>query len=497
MSIIKALRVTTLDVVTKSEEKIELDPHNWMGWDDEKFNEWRRIHDFPRIVDFLFRSLPNFSDWLSEQDGLSKADLLFHGPARFVRSYGQRMNYAEIDISITLFSNSPVPPIISYEFLLTTELKARQTRSKLIKRVEYLSYIDWAVGKNIDDLEDIISFLTPRGRTSDDRNYLNSHSNIQFNIPRYMPNIPIHSLLTTDKNVPPILELLKLGGKEVKIDDGVIGKKNLEFTNLDNLTLHSPVITSYQQFTFCTMHNFNIIGVIHAATFHQCSIKMTVKKGRLAECKFEYGISEINLDNSSLFRCTIKERRLLLNLNTSEIVDCHLEYAEQFANSTMPKHAFHKEAKMIYSRLGYPDIAGEHFLLEQKAKRKEQWERYFYFDPTLSLKASLFSLFCSTWMYIQEIYWGYGERPFNIIKFIFFLITIVSLANFSYSESSTYLDEVKSLTFTFQSFTNITIVEIKQFSDILNLLSACLSFIGLISVGLLVASLSAKTKNYN
>ncbi|MCS0348172.1 hypothetical protein [Vibrio diabolicus] len=486
-----------MEAVKKSEDKIELDPNEWMNWNDDKFNEWRRSHDFPRIVEFLYDSLPSFGDWLSEQDGLSKDDLLFHGPARFVRYYGQRINYVEHDISISIFSNSPVPPAICYEFIQSDELETRLTKTKCIKRVEFLSYIDWAIYKKVTNIESIISFLTPGGRTSQDRHYLNSHSNIQFNIPLHMPNRFVNSPFWVNNTAPPKLELLKLGGKNVTIDDGYIGEKNLEFTNLDNLTLLSPMITSFQQFTYCTLHNFSVVGGIHAATFHQCSIGMAVKNGSLAECRFEYGSSNINLDNSSLSRCTIKEKKLSLNLIASEIVGCHLEYKDIVANSQSHKQAFHKTAKVIYSRLGYPDLAGDHFLLEQTAKRKKLWQSFFDFKYKLSAKTKMLSLFSSIWMYAQEVYWGYGEKPFNIIRFILFLITSVSLINFGYCESDTYLDIIKSLTFTFQSFTNITIVEIEQNNRVLNLMSAFLSFFGLVSVGLLVASLSAKTKNYN
>lgn len=61
--------------------KLELSPEDWLSWTDEAFNEWRREHDFPRIVNFLFETLPYFSIWLSEQTGLTRQDLVFHGPA--------------------------------------------------------------------------------------------------------------------------------------------------------------------------------------------------------------------------------------------------------------------------------------------------------------------------------------------------------------------------------------------------------------------------------
>ncbi|WP_017066688.1 hypothetical protein, partial [Vibrio crassostreae] len=197
-----------MEAVKKPEEKIELDPNEWMNWNDDKFNEWRRSHDFPRIVEFLYDSLPSFGDWLSEQDGLSQDDLLFHGPARFVRYYGQRINYVEHDISISVFSNSPVPPAICYEFIQSDELETRLTKTKCIKRVEFLSYIDWAIYKKVTNIENIISFLTPGGRTSQDRHYLNSHSNIQFNIPLHMPNRSVNSPFWVNNTAPPKLELL-------------------------------------------------------------------------------------------------------------------------------------------------------------------------------------------------------------------------------------------------------------------------------------------------
>jgi hypothetical protein len=78
-----------------------------------------------------------------------------------------------------------------------------------------------------------------------------------------------------------------------------------------------------------------------------------------------------------------------------------------------------------------------------------------------------------------------------------FFIFALSLFGFLSHCSSTYLDLGKSIIFSFQSFTNISILEIKQSYEVINLIGAFMSFFGLMSVGLLVAALSAKRKNYN
>ncbi|MCF5797506.1 hypothetical protein GIV32_08275, partial [Pseudomonas sp. PA-1-5A] len=89
------------------EKTIELAPRDWLFWKDEDFNNWRRQHDFPRIVEFLFDNLPYFPLWLSEQVGLTVEDLLFHGPSRFIKSYEEEAYYIKYDAGVSFFSDIP------------------------------------------------------------------------------------------------------------------------------------------------------------------------------------------------------------------------------------------------------------------------------------------------------------------------------------------------------------------------------------------------------
>ncbi|CAI8716719.1 hypothetical protein [Pseudomonas sp. IT-P395] len=485
-------------------ENIELAPSDWLFWKDEDFNNWRRQHDFPRIVAFLFDSLPYFSLWLSEQVGLTEADLLFHGPSRFIKSYGENATYIEHDVGVSIFKEFPANEVVRYAFFGKSD-SGKTARFKILRQVLFVSYIDWAYSRmewafpnKLKDIRGIALFLTPSGRTSKSSDYLNSNSNIQLNIPLFMPSFTVDSL----KSMPfvkaaPRLELLKLGGGGVKIADGVVGEKNLEFTNIDNLTLISPIITSFQIIAFSTLRNFKVVGSIHAITFHQCSVEMTVKNGDLSSCQFEHGDHKIELSNSKLDRSSIRSRRLDLKLSATELLDCRLEYSDIFNSSPNEKKNLHKSAKMIFSHLGYPDLAGKHFLTEKKSDRKHRWKTFSSPKSATGIGRRLYALIGYLWMSLQELYWGYGERPFNIILFSIAIISITSSLGYFKQDSSTYSDALRSITFSFQSYTNISIVEINQASEALNMIGAAMSFFGLISVGLLVASLASKSKNYN
>lgn len=485
-------------------ENIALAPHDWLFWKDEDFNNWRRKHDFPRIVEFLFDSLPYFSLWLSEQVGLTEKDLLFHGPARFIRFYGGSVTYVEHDIGVSIFNEAPTAEVIRYEFLEKSNVEKIYSL-RVLRKVRFVSYIDWAFARKewafpskIKDVWGIAHFLTPSGRSSETSDYLNSDSNIQFNIPLFMPSFTLESLRSKPViEAPPRLELLKLGGGGLEIKDGLVGEKNLEFTNIDNLTLISPVITSFQVVAFSTLRNFKVVGLIHAMKFYQCSVEISVRKGGLSSCEFEYGDHEIELIHSKFDRSSIRSRLLNLKLSNTELLDCHFEYSNLFSFSSKEKRSFHKSAKMTYSHLGYPDLAGEHFLIEKKSERRHMLEIFSRIKPFTGVGRRLYAVYRFLWMYLQELYWGYGERPLNIILSSVAIVFFVSLLGYFDQSSSTYGDAVRSAIFSFQSYTNISILEIKQASEVINILGAVMSFFGLISVGLLVASLSSKSKDYN
>jgi hypothetical protein len=484
--------------------KLEIPPDEWLDWSDEKFNEWRKSNDFPRIIEFLSDWLPYFSIWLSEQNGLSEEDLLSNGPARYIRSYGKSTSYVECDVSVDLFQRGNVRPIVKKYFLC--EKEEINNIGKLIRRVDFVSYLDWAClnngwifPKKINDFNELASFLVPSGKESESSDYSNSRSCIQLNISMYLQKIDLKDQKSLSKSkTPPRLELLKLGGKNKKIIDGNLGEKNLEFTDIDNLTLESPFIPSFQSFIFSTLHNFKILNEnIHSATFHQCTIDIKIENGSLIGCKFEYGDSKLDLTNGALTNSSIKQRRLGVKLNNSDIINSQFKCANISNCSPSDKLTFYKNAKVIFSHLRYPDLAGEFFLLEKRNERMCFLANAFSRKKSLGMTYSVSYLFRFIWMSLQELYWGYGERPMRIVLFSFVCVCLHALFGYFNHNSSTFDELERSFIFSFQCFTNITILPIDQSNKTINLIGAVMSFCGLMSVGLLVASLAAKTKNYN
>ncbi|KKD62475.1 hypothetical protein RN22_00625 [Grimontia sp. AD028] len=485
------------------QEKIELSPQEWLCWQDEKFNRWRSVNDFPRVVEFLSDSLPFFNDWLTEQVNIKHADLIEFGPARFIKRYGFDVSLVQIDVRYNPFGDVPNDPIIHTSFLSRHELEGYEYR-KCIRSSSFISYTDWAIKNKIIDYKCVLETLIPNGSVAYDKTGETSYSNIQFNIPLHMIGRSVQYYKENRFNHethkhPPKLELLKLGGFSGEIDGGSFGEKNLEFSDLSNLKLNDVMIPSLQSFYYCKMTNFNLIkSNLHMASFYQSVVGIDIREGSIAECNFEYGKVSLSICDGNLSKSKIKSSSLSIDLDKADIIDTKLAY-DELVNEPKPERSriFHRNAKLLYSRLGYPDLAGEHYFMEEKSKRQNLWTIFNGTVKNKGLVEIFSSFFKSSGMLLQELYWGYGEKPLNIIKSVAVIIFLFAMFLFLSDNSSTHLEFYHSIIFSIQSFTNIEIVDITQDNLVINLASSVLSFFGLVSIGLLIASLAAKAKNYN
>ncbi|MBY7771362.1 hypothetical protein KW411_21170 [Vibrio fluvialis] len=129
---------------------MELDPKVWTTWSDERFNNWRRENDFPRIIEFLIEALPNFLDWLDSQEGLSKDELIYHGPARFIMHYGQSVHLIDIDMRLPAFLPANTEPVITSLILSDDRLREWEPHGKIFKHLTFESYTDWAVNLHLN-----------------------------------------------------------------------------------------------------------------------------------------------------------------------------------------------------------------------------------------------------------------------------------------------------------------------------------------------------------
>ncbi|PCE67993.1 hypothetical protein [Salinivibrio sp. YCSC6] len=471
-------------------------PEDWLSWPDEKFNQWRSDNDFPRLVEFFYNALPNFHDWIGEQDEISTSDLVKYGPARFLRNYGCNAVCVEYDNSIGYFMGRHYPPNLLVSFYT---VKTERRHTKTIKRKEYTSYLDWAEEKGLFDKDSIKRFLAPSKSTAKNSDLHGSEHYISFNCSPHTAARSHQGLDALPEDSVPSFKILKLGGDEiVEVNGGVLGQKNLEFTNLDNLSLVSPIITSFQSFMFCCMQNFSIEkGVFHAASFYRCAFNMRIDRGGLGECEFDLCGGIIKLHRSSISGSTIKGEAFLFDFDNSEVSNCFFAYKPLLESSPSRELLLNRKVKMMYARQGHFDLAGEHFFKEKRAQRKELWNKFNSDKITYSPKEKLSAMFGSGWMFVKEVYWGYGERPFNVIKSSVFLVLLMSFFNFLSSSSITHFDLLSSFLMALNSYLNIGGEDARYTSDVMRFIDAFMSVLGLLSVGLFVSSLSSKAKNYN
>lgn len=481
---------------------MELDPQIWTTWSDERFNNWRRENDFPRIVEFLVEALPNFLDWLEHQDGLSKDDLMYHGPARFIMHYGQPAHLIDIDLRLPALLPANSEPVVTSLILSDDRFDEWKPLGQIFKHIKFESYTDWALRLRLPYIKDVVESLMPNNYSSDKVGPIYNTCKIDACFPLHSFSIRFEQLLK--KEVPnrpkiPSLSLLKLGGKDsvVVVEDAAILEKNLEFTNLDNINFIRPIFTSFNQLNYCSLCKVSITGSLSHISFYRCAIGLKLINSGLNRCDFKYSNLSLSLSDTSLLGCKIVSRALKINDKFSEFRDCCFKYGELARYHPRAKSEFHRQAKMLFSRNGYPDLAGDHFLIEQSSKRQQLFSDFSNDKSKASPYSKAKSLVKSVAMGVIEIYWGYGERPFRIIKSSIVLISIIAALSFFTKSSSTYGDVVDSVSYGIQSFTNITFTEVNQTNRTLNFLSSIMSLIGLISVGLLVGSLASKTKKYS
>lgn len=74
----------------------DIDPRVLLHMEPSTFNQWRREFDFPRIVKYLKEKLFLFDIWQTEQNIMDE-DLLFFGPARFIRKNDNPIFITESD----------------------------------------------------------------------------------------------------------------------------------------------------------------------------------------------------------------------------------------------------------------------------------------------------------------------------------------------------------------------------------------------------------------
>ena len=185
---------------------------------EEKFIEWRRINDFPKLLKLFNEKFLKFNEWKKEFN-LDDEIIIQSG---FITPFLERTKSKKknIDLYLTKQSCDGVESIVvSYTKLEgNKQYLGRNYNFKYIKK--FKSYQDWL---NQQKLEQNILNINSRSGMNTDFEKVFIHADVYSNKGNY--------------------ELLKMGGFEIPVDDyGIIHRgKKLEFVNLCGLKLNGKI----------------------------------------------------------------------------------------------------------------------------------------------------------------------------------------------------------------------------------------------------------------
>lgn len=470
----------------------------------EKFNEWRREHDYPRILVFFKQRFAQFQEWQTSQD-LSDAELFEFGLGRFIRPESQLFIY-RLKKGI-----SPQAMLIAIDFNL-------QHRPDIEFKKRIVPYLTWAKNKGLkvhpEARDGKLGITGWYGRTGA------SHSSAAF---------------MRD------LELLYAGGLTLNGANGRLGGRLLDFLNLDGLTFTGNLLSGQQlHLYYCSAQNLVVRASIpfvyaYRTAFHNLRIEgVRLQDWHLDDCEVWDG----SLENVILFRSSIKNCAFSPMLLNVEFHECEFSVEPRYASGIQGAFKFYSMIKRAYAAKGQFSEAGKYFLLEKRFERGMLLHPLFFFSadfPPKKYNGTYGDLLASfregvfdrektialgrqlTWYYIttlvnpkfflraarywlryissliQSVWWGYGEKPSRLLLISSTTILGCTAIYFIFGSDPTRNDPLTSLYFSVVTFTTLGYGDVVQHGS-MRLVAAAEALLGALNMGMFVASLAQKSR---
>lgn len=436
------------------------------------FNVWREKNDYPRIIEFFKKKLPDFETWMSEQN-ISDSILIKYSPSTFLRDQSVLYLYS------VLFDSKE-----DKEMLSETKYSVNETffHKNLVKgRKEITPYPFWYKQK--------------------------------YNKPS--PQIMVNMRQGRSCFLLSELELLDLGNCNL-VNQDLYDERHLDLTNLSDLRIINCRSNSQLRLWFCTAINLTIEGDIAFVDAYETNFYSV----------YNQKLSNLKLINGSFQKWTFKNCNVNVALTNSVI---HLwkfigwDFTATINNSDIRESTFasfkirypvdigrfrefHAHIKRLYSQIGKKKDASNHYYLEKTYERKsflypkENHRDEYYRAKGKISKAILKIKYSCKYLYsgFLNILWGYGERPSRI-----FGISIITILLFAYvycysanSSPETKDNFLNSVYYSMVTFTTLGYGDISQSSEILKLLSGFEALLGMSFWGILIAGFTSNAKDY-
>ena len=446
------------ELFEKIKENPQPDVYDLWTLSEEYFIEWRKLHDFPKLLNHFNKKLLLFKEWKQDCNFSDKQIIKTGTLSPFLEhkklSKNKKLYYVK-----QIYDNKE-SFIVSYQKLTGTKVDLGR-KFKFETIFEFYSYKDWLKQRN----------------KSQEILYINSRNSPESEFERVFIHKDIYDTSSND------FELLKMGGIRMPVDEyGILKRgKKLEFVNLCGLQLHGEIYFGEEgnlSCSYCACDNMVADNLkIALLDFEHCSISnFNIKNSKIQQWRFYNCNVAGEFENSQVRNVTIWGGSFFPVIKNSTIFDVHIGKDKSIPDTNL--YAY-KLLKKLYADQGDDVNAIKYFTEEHDFIRK---------------KSSGIKKLSKT---ISFLYWGYSRKPKRII-----LISILTLFLFAvlywFNRELIILNNGNFVSLSFWdciyfSSTTLTTLGYGDYSPIgfLRIAAILESFFGVLNAGFLVVGLSS------
>ena len=337
----------------------------------EDFNTWRQENDLPQLLEFFRKELPHFDEWLLKFN-ITDTDFCLapHTSQWFLEN--RNLNFYEYK------RDGKKEFVICRSFEEKFEFLSKHHEIIKLREFNFIPYLSWGasrVGKKefieIDKANKGFSNTLSFGMWSGSRAYLLKN-----------------------------FQVLKLG--QVNLVDGtLISNRNLDFVDLDGLTVNGHFHGSYAtEINFSSCRNVKLLHAgLHHINFRNCVVdNFLCDNSKIQDFVYiNCSLNNFKCSQSSINGLTIKETVFSQPLiDSTEIQRLSFTPQTKFKRYQAEADSF-RRIRSVFQSIGKRHEAQKYYYLERCFERKAMWSPYLDSDvrkefPNRKYAGRLFSL---------------------------------------------------------------------------------------------------------
>jgi hypothetical protein len=453
---LKEQEASDLALFEKIKNNSKADIHDLWALSPDRFIEWRKINDFPVLLNHFDKTLTLFKEWKLDNK-LSNEIIIDSGELTPFLENKKLSKDKKLYLTKQTYNNKE-RTFVSYKKLEGEEKHFGETyHFELIQ--EFTSYPDW---------------LNVKGKTQQIL-HINSRHAPESQYERVFIHADVYAGSSD-------FELLKMGGIDIPVNGfGLLYRgKRMEFVNLCGLKLQGEIHfgeLGNLECSYCACDNWIAEDFDMALlTLEHCSVtNFKLKNSKLKQWTLYNTVVTGDFTNSKLSNVRIFGGNFGPIMQDCSLFETEIETDEAIEDNN---YYAYKTLKRIYASQGEDGKAQYYFIRENEhlRKRLKGWN---YFTKSLSY-----------------YYWEYGRKPHRIIYyslaiiicfgFIYWLnADLIALNSASIKEFGFW----DSLYFSTTTYTTLGYGDLSPLSG-LRVLTSIEAFLGVINMGFLIAGYS-------